>query len=94
MHSRLGSATLLQLAFPRESNLNFPREISNRDNTVVKTFLFFLKEGEKRERSSFQRKQKKGEREREKKKSLTSSSPVSFPSTDEGKKAAEKGSNH
>ena len=36
MHSRLGSATLSQLAFPRESNLNFPWEKSHLDNTVVK----------------------------------------------------------
>ena len=35
-HCRLGSATLLQLAFPRESNPNFLWEKSNRDNTVVK----------------------------------------------------------
>ena len=36
MHSRLGSATLSQLAFPGESNLNFPWEKSQLDNTVVK----------------------------------------------------------
>ena len=36
MHHRLGSATLSQLAFPRESNLNFPWEKSHLDNTVVK----------------------------------------------------------
>ena len=33
---RLGSVTLSQLAFPKESNQNFPREKSKRDNTVVK----------------------------------------------------------
>ena len=36
MHSELGSATLSQLAFPRESNPNFPREKSHWDDTVVK----------------------------------------------------------
>ena len=35
-HSRLGSATLLQLTFPGESNPNFPREKSQGDNTLVK----------------------------------------------------------
>ena len=49
MHSRLGHATLLQLAFPRESNPNFPCEESHWDNTAVKRlpcpsllFLFVL----------------------------------------------------
>ena len=37
MHSRMGSATLSQLAFPGESNPNFPWEKSHWDNTVVKT---------------------------------------------------------
>ena len=37
MHRRSGSATLSQLAFPRESNPNFPCEKSKWDNTVVKT---------------------------------------------------------
>ena len=37
MHSRLDSLTLLQLAFPRESNLNFTWEKSHWDNTVVKS---------------------------------------------------------
>ena len=36
MHHRLGSVTLLQLAFPGESNPNFPRKKSHWDNTVVK----------------------------------------------------------
>ena len=36
MHRRLGSATLLQLAFHRESNPNFPWEKSHEDDTVVK----------------------------------------------------------
>ena len=36
MHCRLGSATLLQLAFPGEGNLNFPWEKFHWDNTVVK----------------------------------------------------------
>ena len=36
VHRRLGSATLSQLAFPRESNLNFLREKSHWNNTVVK----------------------------------------------------------
>ena len=36
MHGRLGSATLSQLAFPGESNLNFPCQKSQQDNTVVK----------------------------------------------------------
>ena len=35
MHRRLGSATLLQLAFPREGNPNFPWKKSQWDNTVV-----------------------------------------------------------
>ena len=35
-HRRLGSATLLQLAFPRESNLNFPWGKPQWDNTVLK----------------------------------------------------------
>ena len=39
MHSRLGSATLLQLAFPEKSNLNFAWEKSYWDNTVVKKVL-------------------------------------------------------
>ena len=42
MHSRLGSATLSQLAFPGESNPNFPWEKSHWNNTV-------LKSGEKKE---------------------------------------------
>ena len=37
MHSRLDSLTLLQLAFPRESNPYFPWEKSHWDNTVVKS---------------------------------------------------------
>ena len=37
MHRRLGSATLSQLVFPGEGNLNFPREKSLWDNTVVKS---------------------------------------------------------
>ena len=36
MHCRLSSATLSQLAFPREANPNFPWEKSHRDDTVVK----------------------------------------------------------
>ena len=36
MHGKFGSRTLLQLAFPGESNLNFPSEKSHWDNTVVK----------------------------------------------------------
>ena len=40
MHSRLGSATLSQLALPRESNPNFPWEKSKWDNTVVKKNSF------------------------------------------------------
>ena len=36
MHLKLGSATRSQLAFPRESNLNFPWEKSQWDNIVVK----------------------------------------------------------
>ena len=35
-HSRLGSAILSQLAFPRECNPNFPGDKSHEDNTVVK----------------------------------------------------------
>ena len=34
VHCRLGSATLLLLAFPGESNPNFPQEKSHWDNTV------------------------------------------------------------
>ena len=38
MHHRLGSTTLLQLAFPQESilNLNFPQEKSQWENIAVK----------------------------------------------------------
>ena len=36
VHLRLGSMTLLQLAFPEESNQNFPWEKSQWDNTGVK----------------------------------------------------------
>ena len=36
MHHRMGSRTLLQLAFPRESNLNFPGAKSKWNNTIVK----------------------------------------------------------
>ena len=39
MHTGLGSATLSQLAFPREGNPNFPWEKSPWDNTVVKKKL-------------------------------------------------------
>ena len=35
MHHRLGSATLLQLAFPGKNDLNFLWEKSHWDNTVV-----------------------------------------------------------
>ena len=44
MHRRLGNATLLQVAFPGEDNLNFPWEKSHWDNTVVKSNnnFFFL----------------------------------------------------
>ena len=37
IHRRLGSATLSQPAFPKDSNPNFPREKSHWDKTVVKT---------------------------------------------------------
>ena len=47
MHLRLGSATLSQLAFPGEGNLNFPWEKSHWDNAGVKKKkkrrIFFLK---------------------------------------------------
>ena len=43
MHSRLGSATLSQPAFPGEINPNFLWEKSQWDNTVVKTFFFNIK---------------------------------------------------
>ena len=36
MHRRLGSATLSQLAFPREGNPNFPWQKFYLDNTVAK----------------------------------------------------------
>ena len=36
MHPGLGSATLLQLAFPWEGNPNFPWEKSHWNNTAVK----------------------------------------------------------
>ena len=36
MHRRLDIVTLLQLAFPGESNPNFPWKKSQWDNTVVK----------------------------------------------------------
>ena len=41
-HSMLGSATLSQLAFPGESNPNFPWEKSQWDNTVVKKKKKFM----------------------------------------------------
>ena len=37
MHRGLGSATLSQLAFPREGKPNFPWKKSHWDNTLVKT---------------------------------------------------------
>ena len=37
MHPRLGSVTLLQLAFPREGNPHFPWKKSHWDNTAVKS---------------------------------------------------------
>ena len=37
MHRRLGSATLSQLAFPREGNPKFPGKKSHWENTVVKS---------------------------------------------------------
>ena len=37
LHRRLGSATLSQMAFPRESNPSFSWEKSEWDNTVVTT---------------------------------------------------------
>ena len=36
MHRSLGSATLSQLAFPREGNPDYPWEKSHWDSTVVK----------------------------------------------------------
>ena len=45
MHRRLGSATLSELAFPGESNSNFPREKSHWDNTVVVFFFNQSKSG-------------------------------------------------
>ena len=36
MHHNLGSMTLSQLAFPRDSKLNIPWEKSQWDNTIVK----------------------------------------------------------
>ena len=36
MHRRLGSATLSQVAFPRENNPDFPWEKSQWDNAAVK----------------------------------------------------------
>ena len=39
MHRRLGGATLSQLAFPGESNPNFPWEKSYRNNTLVKRVI-------------------------------------------------------
>ena len=40
MHRRLGSTTLSQLTFPRESDPNFPWEKSQWDNTVLTQQLF------------------------------------------------------
>ena len=39
MRERLRSATLSQLAFPGEDNLNFPWEKSHWDNTVAKSYF-------------------------------------------------------
>ena len=46
MHRRLGSATLSQPAYPRESNPNFPSENSQCDN-IVRIFFFFNKKKER-----------------------------------------------
>ena len=43
MHSRFGSATQSQLAFPREGNPNFPWEKSHWDNTFVKSKISLKK---------------------------------------------------
>ena len=40
MHSRLGSASLSQLAFPTESNPNLPQEKFHSDKTVLKSKVF------------------------------------------------------
>ena len=40
MHSRLGSATVSQLAFPGEGYPNFPREKSHWDNIVVTSHCY------------------------------------------------------
>ena len=51
MHIRLGSATLSQVAFPVESNPNFPWEKSHWNDTVVKSLgFFFLRRKKKRVR--------------------------------------------
>ena len=47
MHHRSGGATLTQLAFPGESNPNFPREKPLRDNTVSCNTLQLLKKKKK-----------------------------------------------
>ena len=39
MHGKLGSATLSQLAFPREGNPNFPSVKSHWGNTVKKKII-------------------------------------------------------
>ena len=39
MHGRLGSATLLQLAFPGEGNPNFNWKKSHWENTGVKSIV-------------------------------------------------------
>ena len=42
MHCRLGSATLFELAFPRQSNPNFPWEKFQWDNTAVQKIVMVL----------------------------------------------------
>ena len=41
MHHRSGRVTLSQLAFPGESNLNFPWKKSQQDNIYIFFFFFF-----------------------------------------------------
>ena len=53
MHRRLGSVTLSQLAFPGESNLNFPWEKSHWQNTFVKSFQKFKKEVKSKKKKFF-----------------------------------------
>ena len=61
MHRRLGSATLPQLAFLRESNSNFPWEKSHRESTIAKSM--YIKKMNLKEQETCRDKQTNNSRE-------------------------------